>query len=232
MPLVNPNYEDGLQAVVDLSIYCYNNGATYITFSGDPSEGSQVFEIRNSNNQLTGSVTFKDARTGTISCQYTLAADELPGATNLMRAGYIISFRSRYYVVGQVKETIEKNQVIKFTIDVTELQNPFIPSLLSTLGQQLSQSNANANLPITVNCVASGTRPNATLSYSAETYPTRSSSAPTGITINANTGILTVANTAVVGISDVRVIVSDMVTLPDGTSDTVYGWGRLTQRVT
>ncbi len=232
MALVNPNYEDGLQAVVDLSVYCYNNGATYTTYQGDPSETAQVFEVRNSNNQLTGSTTYKDARKGTINCQYTLVSDELPGAANLLRPGYIVSFRQRYYVVGAVKEPIVKNEIIKFTADVTELQNPFIAGLLSLLGQQLFNTTANANLPVTVNCVASGTRTNATIAYTVETFNVQGSAAPNGITINVNTGVLTIANNAAVTTHDVRVIAADTVTLPDLSTDTIYGWGRLTRKIT
>src|SRR5262247_4039136 len=107
----NPNYQDGLKQVRELFVYCYNNGATYITYSGDPSEGAQVSEARNSDNQLEGSVTFIDGRKGTLNCQYSLTSDELPGAQNLLRPSFIVSFRQRFYVVGPMKTPIEKNGI-------------------------------------------------------------------------------------------------------------------------
>lgn len=228
----SPSYQDGLTQVVDLSVYCYNNGATYTTYNGDPSEGAQVFEARNSNNQLIGSTTFTDARKGTINCQYTLTADELPGAANMLRPGYIVSFRNRYYVVGPMKTPIVKNEIIKFSFEATELQNPFIAGLLTVLGQQKSQIQAASGLPITVNCSATGTRSGATVAYSIETFSPEGTAAPAGITVNSTTGVVTIANTVVAGTYDLRVIVSDTKALPQGGTDVLKGFGRLTLTVT
>ncbi len=225
MPTLNPSYEDGLQAVTLLTVHCYNNGADYITYDGNPALNATVREFTDSDLSPLGSDTTTGFRKGTINLQYTLVTDEQPGATNEMKAGYIISFRSRYYVVGQVSPAIKKNDVIKFSVAVLELQNPFIPTLLSTLGQQL-KANINANANTTVNCVATGGRTGATLTYSAETYSTQNSSAPSGVTINANTGILTVNVSA--SSPDIRVIVTDTLS----GYDTHYGWGRYTPTAT
>lgn len=232
MPYPNASYVDGLQAVVALSAYCYNNGLTYMTYSGDPSTGAAQTENRNSNNQLIGTVTYIDGRKGTLALQYNLASDEAPSSANELKTGYILSFRGRYFVAGAVKTPITKNDVIKMNPDVTELQNPFVPNLLTTLGQQRTLSVATGGLPTTLSCAGSNTRTGATLAYSVETFATAGSAAPTGITINAASGLLTIANTTAVGTHDVRVIVSDTVTLSDGTSNTVYGWGRYTITVT
>lgn len=228
----NPSYQDGLTQVVELSVYCYNNAATYITYNGDPSEGAQVFEARNSNNQLIGSTTFIDGRKGSINCQYTLTADELPNATNMLRPGYIVGFRNRFYVVGPMKTPIVKNEIIKFSFEVSELQNPFISGLLTLLGQQKSQVQASAGLPITVDCSADGTRSGATVGYTIESFSPEGAAAPAGITVNASTGIVTVANTVTAGTYDVRVIVSDTVALPQGGTDVLKGFGRLTLTIT
>lgn len=227
MPQPNPSYTDGLQAIVDLSVYCYNNAATYMCFDGDPSINANQTEFADSDKGPLGSFTNASFRKGTLNLQYNLATDELPGATNLMQPGYIISFRSRYYVVGTPSEKVVKNDVIKFSVAVLELQNPFISSLLSTLGQQ-KRANINANANTTVNCVATGGRTGATLSYSVETYAPPGSAAPSGVTINANTGIMTV--NVVASTPDIRVIVTDTLadlTLPDSTR-IHYGWGRYT----
>lgn len=228
----NPSYTDGLSQVVALSVYCYNNGATYITYNGDPSEGAQRFEARNSNNQLIGSVTFIDGRSGTINCQYQLIDDELPGANNLLRPGYLVSFRNRFYVVGAVKAPIVKNEIIKFSAEVMEIQNPFIPGLLSTLGQQKVLTVAQGSLPDTEDASASGTRSGATVGYTLETFSAPGTAAPAGITINASTGVITINNTVVPGTYDVRAIVTDTKTLPEGGTDVLKGWGRLTIIVT
>lgn len=228
----NPSYTDGLSQVVALSVYCYNNGATYITYNGDPSEGAQRFEARNSNNQLIGSVTFIDGRVGTLNCQYQLIEDELPGATNLLRPGFIVSFRNRFYAVGAVKTPIVKNEIIKFSAEVTELQNPFIPLLLTVLGQQKVTTIANSSLPTTQSAAASGTRSGATVGYTLETFATPGAAAPAGITINAATGLITVADTVLAGTYDVRAIVTDTVNLPEGGTDVLKGWGRFTIVVT
>lgn len=232
MPYPNANYVDGLQPVVALSVYCYNNGATYMTYSGDPSPGAAQTDLRNSDNQLIGSVTYADGRKGNISLQYALAVDEIPGAANLLQPGYIVSFRQRFFVVGAVKTPIEKNNVIKFSPALTELQNPFVPNLLTQLGQQYALNQSTGSLPVTRSCAAAGTRTGATLVYSAETFGTPGSAAPSGITISSSTGLLTVANTVTAGVYDVRVIVADTVTLRDGTTETIYGFGRYTITVT
>lgn len=223
----NPSYQDGLKQVVSLSAYCYNNLATYTTYSGDPSEGAQVFDARNSDNQLEGSVTFIDGRKGTLNCQYSLTADELPGATNLLRPSFIVAFRQRFYVCGPVKTPIEKNQIIKLSAEITELMNPFIPNLLTVLGQQKSVVGPASTLS-TQSCAGAGLRSGATVAYSAETFATEGSSPPSGISINSSTGLLTIANTVTAGVYDIRVIVSDTVAKPDGTTDVRKGWGRYT----
>lgn len=228
----SPSYQDGLKQVVSLSAYCYNNGATYTTYGGDPSQGAQQVEARNSDNQLEGSVTFVDGRKGTLNCQYSLIADELPGATNLLSPAYVVSFRQRFYVLGAVKTPIQKNEIIKLSAEMTELMNPFIPNLLSVLGQQKSVIQAAAGLPITQSAAAAGLRTGAVVAYSLETFAVEGSAPPTGISINASSGLITVANTVTAGRYDVRAIVSDTVTKPDGTTDVRTGWGRYTIVVT
>lgn len=225
MPYPNPSYEDSLAAAVALSVYCYNNALTYMTYDGDPSLGAAQTILRNSDKQFIGSVTYIEGRSGTLNCQYALASDELSSSVNELKPTYIVSFRGRFYVCGAVKNKVIKNDVIKFSIAITELQTPFISILLSTLGQQLQGAHA-ASSSYTVACAASGTRTGAVLTYSGETFATPLSALPAGFTINSATGVLTV--NAVAGTYDVRVIVKDVVTLPDGTTDTVYGWGRYT----
>lgn len=228
----NPSYQDGLIQVVELSVYCYNNGGTYITYDGDPSSGAQKFEARNSDNQLIGSTTFIDGRKGTINCQYTLTADELPGSANEIKPGFIVSFRQRFFVVGNVKTPIKKNEIIKFSFEVEELQNPFVPNLLTTLGQQKVTIQAASGLPITVDASASGTRSGATVAFTLQTFSPEGTAAPSGISINASTGVITVANTVTAGTYDLRAIVSDTKALPQGGTDVLKGFGRLTLVVT
>jgi hypothetical protein len=225
MPYPNPSYVDGLNQVVALSVYCYNNGLTYMTYSGDPSLGAAHTDNKNSDNQLIGSVTYIDGRKGTLVMQYNLATDETPSSANQIKPSYIVSFRGRYYVIGNVKTPIVKNDVIKTTCDVTELQNPFVAILLSIQGQQLVATHA-ANSSYTVACAASNTRTGATLVYSGQTFATPGSSLPSGFSINSSTGVLTI--NAAAATYDVRVVVSDTITLGDGTTDTIYGFGRYT----
>src|SRR3954468_8424585 len=120
--MANPSYQDGNQAVTLLSIYCYNNAATYITYDGNPVLNATVKEFTDSDMSPTGSNTQTGFRKGTLNLQYSLTTDELTGATNEMKAGYIVSFRGRYYVVGQVSPAIKKNDVIKFSVQVLQLQ--------------------------------------------------------------------------------------------------------------
>jgi len=225
MPQPNPNYLDGLQAVTDLSVYCYNNLATYMCYDGDPSINANQTEFADSDQAPLGSFTNAGFRKGTLNLQYNLATDELPGATNLMQPGFILSFRGRYYVTGTPSEKVVKNDVIKFSVAVLELQNPFISGLLSTLGQ-LKTANINVNVAANVNCVATGSRTGSTTTYTVETFATPGSAAPSGVSINANTGILTL--NVVAGTYDVRVVALD--TSPDTSlPDSIryhYGWGR------
>lgn len=227
----NPNYVDGLQAVVALSAYCYNNGATYMCYSGDPSLTAPQTELQNSDKQLIGSVTYGSPRKGTLQLQYKLAVDEIPSSQNQILPSFIIAFRGRYYVAGEPKTTIVKNDVIKIAVPVTELANPFVPNLLSTIGQQLARNQAHAS-GFTQSAAASGTRTGSTLAYSLETFGSPGTAAPTGFTINASTGLITYDGSQPAGSYDLRVIVADTVTLPDGTTDVVYGFGRLTATLT
>jgi hypothetical protein len=227
MSYPNPFYVDGLQSVVSLSVYCYNNSATYMTYSGDPSSGSAQTLLQNSDKQFIGSVTYIDGRKGTLNCQYQLATDEQPGSANELKGGYIVQFRGRFYVVSDVKTPITKNDVIKFSATITELQNPFIAGLLSTLGQQFKETIASGGSH-TVSCAATGKRTGATLTYSVETFATPGAAAPSGFTINSSTGLLTVDNTVTAGTYDVRVVVKDDI----GDGNPCYGFGRYTPTLT
>lgn len=226
MPSPFTSYTDGIQATSVLSVYCYNNAASYITFDGDPGQESTQKEFTNSDMEPLGSDTRTGFRKGTLNLQYTLQTDELPGATNLMQPGFIVSFRSRYYVVGNVKPKVVKNDVIKFSVAVLELQNPFIPGLLSTLGQQLTRTGLTANTANTVNAAAIGNRTNSVLTYSVEQWNAPGTAASAGITINATTGTLTV--NAISGSYDTRVIAIDTLT----GYDVNRGQGRYTATVT
>ena len=228
MPYPSPSYDDGLQAVIALSVYDYNNGVTYMTYDGDPGAASAQTDLMNSDKQLIGSVTYDGGpRKGTLNLQYNLATDEIPGSANQLKNSHVVSFRGRYYVVDQVKPKIVKNDVIKFSCQATELNNPFCANLLSLLGQQLSLGHA-ASGAFTQTAVASNTRTGATVAYTLETFGTPGSAAPAGFGINASTGLITYTPTIATGIYDLRVVVSDTVTLADGTTDVRYGWGRLT----
>lgn len=223
----NPSYVDGLAAVVALSVYCYNNQATYMTYSGDPSLGAPQTDLQDSDKRTIGTVGYTSPRKGTLQLQYKLATDEIPGAQNLILPNFILSFRGRYYIAGEPKTTIVKNDVIKIAVPVVELANPFIPNLLSTIGQQLARNQA-AGSGFTQSAAASGTRTGANLAYSLETFGTPGSAAPSGFAINASTGLITYTPTQPAGTYDLRVVVSDTVTLPDGTTDVLYGQGRMT----
>lgn len=227
MPYPNTNYVDGLQAVIALSVFCYNNGATYMTYSGDPSAGAAQTLLQNSDKQFIGSVTYIDGHKGTLNCQYALATDETPGATNELKPGFVVSYRGRFYVCGEVKKTVVKNDVIKFSTPVTELQNPFIAGLLSTLGQQFKETFASGGTH-TVSAAATGARAGATVTYSLETFATPLSAPPTGFSINASTGVITVAGTVGAGTYDVRVVVKDDI----GDGNPLYGFGRYTPTLT
>lgn len=216
----NPSYADGLQGVTDLTVYCYNNDTTYITYDGDPGEEATLKEYTDSNEEPLGSDTRVGFRKGTLNLQYELTTDELPGATRLMRPAFIVKFRNRYYVAGAVKPKVIKNDVIKFSVEVTELQNPFIPILLTTLGQQ-KKANINANIATTVNASATGARTGAAVTYTVETFSNVGGAAPAGVSINANTGVMTVNVAA--GTADIRVVATDTL---DGNAH--LGWGRYT----
>lgn len=231
MPYPNPSYDDGLQAVIALSVYDYNNGATYMTYDGSPAMGAAQTDLMNSDKQLIGSVTYQGPRKGSLNLQYALATDEIPTAANEVKNAHIISFRSRYYVVDSVSPKIVKNEVIKFSVNVTELQNPFLAGLLSLNGQQLARSQAHAS-GFTVSAAATATRTGAVVAYSLETFATPGSAGPTGFTISSSTGLITYDGTQLAGAYDARAIVTDTVTLPDGTTDVIRGWGRLTTTLT
>jgi hypothetical protein len=221
MPITQlPKYSDGLQATTELSVLCYNNNTTYLCYDGDPSESATQKEWTDSDMSPIGSDTRVGFRKGTINLQYNLAVDEAPGSANLVRPGYVISFRSRFYVCGEPKTKIIKNDVIKFAVTVLEIQNPIIPNLLTTIGQQKT-ANINANVAATVNCAAIGTRTGANVTYSLESFATQGSAAPAGISIAAN-GLLT-ANVGA-GAYDVRVIAIDTL----AGQSTQYGQGRYT----
>lgn len=223
----SPTYVDGLAAVVALSAYCYNNGATYMCYSGDPSLGAPQTELQNSDKQMIGTVGYTSPRKGTLQLQYKLATDEIPGAVNLILPNFVLSFRGRYYLCGEPKTTIVKNDVIKIAVPVVELANPFVPNLLTTLGQQLARNQAAASA-FTQSAAAAGTRTGATLVYTLETYGTPGSAAPSGFAISSSTGLITYTPTIAAGVYDMRVVVSDTVTLPDGTTDVIYGQARIT----
>jgi hypothetical protein len=232
MPYPLPNYQDGLNQVVELSVFCWNNGKTYTTYNGDPSLGAQVFEARDSNNVLIGSVTFADARKGTLNCQYTLTADELQSSENMLQPGYVVGFRQRIYVLGPMKVPVVKNEIIKFSAEATELQNPFIPELLSIIGQQKVETIASGSLPENYDGSAGNILPGATAVYSLESFATEGAAAPAGFSINSSTGEITVANTVTAGTYDIRVICTATSTKPEGGTIDRKGWGRLTLLVT
>jgi hypothetical protein len=212
----NPSYVDGLVGISDLAVYCYNNLATYVTYDGDPGEEATVKEFLDSNDEPLGSDTRTGFRKGSMNLQYDLTTDELPGATKLMRPGFIVGFRNRYYVVGAVKPKLVKNDVIKFSIEVYELQNPFLPELLTTRGQEY---RGTLNALTVINVLAVGARPNAVVTYTVEHF-SNTANTVAGTSININTGVLTI--NANIGTVDLRVIAHDNLT---GETEHL-GWGR------
>lgn len=216
----NPRYTDGLQAVTDLSVLCYNNSVTYLCADGDPGEEGVQKLFTDTDEQPLGSDNRTGFRVGTLNLQYTLAADELQSSANQMRPGYVVKFRDRFYVTGKVSPKVVKNEVIKFSVAVTELQNPFISALVSTLGQQ-KKANINANLNTTVNCAANVMRSGGTVTYSVEQFNT-AGLAVSGVSINVNTGVLTVNIAA--GTVDLRVLATDTL----AGENTQVGFGRYT----
>lgn len=234
MAYPNINYQDGdiAAAAEALSVYCYNNGQTYASDSADPSPTVVRVETTNSNGQVTGSTNFINQRTGTINLTYDSINDELDGATKQILPTYILSFRGRFYVAGNVSTPITKGEAVTVAVEVAELQNPMIPELLSTLGQQKHVTYASATLPETLDVSAVNTRTGATVVFSLENWDEPGEAAPTGFTINSSSGLITVANTAAVGTHDIRVIATDTVTPLGEDANSVKGIGRLTAEVT
>lgn len=215
---IHTTYADGAQAVSDISVHCLNNAKDYITFDADPSLGATTKQFTDGNAAPIGSWTGVGFRTGTINMQYTLASDELAGSDNEIKPGFILLFRGRYYVAGAPKNKIVQNEVIKFSVPVTQAVNPIISGALSTLGQR-KNATATANAAYTLSCAAVNSRTGATLAYAVSSYP--SGSAPAGVTINASTGSLSA--TVAAGTYDVMVTCTDTVS---GSRDNV-GWGRV-----
>ncbi len=231
MPYPNPSYVDNLAAAVDVTTYCYNNGKTYMTYNGNPSPGAQQTILTNSDKQMIGSVTYIDGRKGTLALQYALQTDELAGAASLLLPTYILAFRGRFYVTDAVSVPIVKNDVIKLSAAVTELQTPFAALLLSVLGQQKVETFVSGGSH-TISGAATGARAGSTLVYSLETFATPGSAAPTGFSVNSSSGLITVGSGVLAGTYDVRLVIADTITKPDGTTDTVYGMGRYTPTLT
>ncbi len=228
------SYQDGdiAAAAEALSVYCYNNATTYSSDSADPSPTVVRAETTNSNGQVTGSTNFINQRVGTINLTYDSITDELDGATKQLLPTYIVSFRGRYYVLGAVSTPITKGEAVTVAAEVSELQNPMIPELLSTLGQQKGVTYATGDLPQTYDVSAVNTRAGAAVVFTVEDWDNPGEAAPTGVTINSSTGLITVANTAAVGVNDVRVIATDTVTPLGEDANSVKGIGRLTVTVT
>jgi hypothetical protein len=212
----NPRYADGLQAVTDLVAYCYNNAVTYMCYDGDPSEDGVQKLWTDSNEEPLGSDNRTGFRVGTLNLQYTLAADELQSSATQMRPAYVILFRNRFYVTGKVTNKVVKNDVIKFSVAVTELQNPFISALVSTLGQ-LKRANINANIAATLSCAANVMRSGGSVTYAVTQYNT--GDAISGVSIASN-GLLTINVAA--GALDLRVTATDTLS----GEPTMVGFGR------
>jgi hypothetical protein len=230
MAYPNINYQDGdiAAAAESLSVYCYNNGQTYASDSADPSETVVRVETTNSNGQVTGSTNYVNQRVGTINLTYDSISDELDGATKQLRPTYIVSFRGRFYVLGNVSTPITKGEAVTVAAEVSELQNPVIPELLSVLGQQYHLTLSAATLPETFDVSAINTRTGATVAFSIENWDEPGEAAPTGFSINSSTGLITVADTAAQATHDIRVIATDTVTPLGEDASVVKGIGRLT----
>lgn len=230
----NISYQDGdiAAAAEALSVYCYNNGQTYSSDSADPSPSVVRTETTNSNGQVTGSTNFINQRTGTINLTYDSLSDELDGATKQILPTYILSFRGRFYVAGNVSTPITKGEAATIAVDVSELQNPMIPELLSTLGQQKEWTFAVGALPETFDVSAVNTRTGATVAFSLENWDDPGAAAPSGFSINSSTGVVTAASPATTGTYDLRVIATDTVTPLGEDANSVKGIGRLTVVIT
>jgi hypothetical protein len=233
MAYPNINYQDGdiAAAAEALSVYCYNNGQTYSSDSADPSPTVVRTETTNSNGQVTGSTNFINQRTGTINLTYDSIGDELDGATKQILPTYILSFRGRFYVCGNVSTPITKGEAVTIAVEVSELQNPMIPELLSTLGQQKLWTFAVGALPETFDTSAVNTRTGAAVVFTVENWDSPGD-AVSGFTIDASTGVVTAASPATTGTYDLRVIATDTVTPLGEDANSVKGIGRLTVVIT
>jgi hypothetical protein len=229
----NVSYQDGdiAAAASAMAVYCYNNGQTYSSDSADPSLQSVRTETRNSNGQLTGSVTYIDARAGTVNFTYDSISDELDGSGKEMKPGYVVSFRGRFYVVGNISSPITKGEAVTVAAEVLELQNPMIPELLSLLGQQKEWTFAVGALPETLDLSAVNTRTGAVVTFSIENWDSPGD-AVAGVSINSSTGVVTIASPATTGTLDLRVIATDTVTPLGEAESAIKGIGRLTVVIT
>ena len=210
----NINYIDGDQAAAaaSMSVYCYNNGQTYASDSADPSPTVVRTETLNSNGQVTGSTNYINQRVGTINLTYDSIDDELDGATKQLLPTYVVSFRGRFYVLGNVSNPITKGEATTVAAEVSELQNPMIPELLSTLGQQKLWTFAAGALPETFALAAVNTRTGATVTYTLENWDSPGDAAPEGFTIDSGNGDVTAASPAAAGTYDLKVVAADTVT--------------------
>jgi hypothetical protein len=177
-------------------------------------------------------VTYINQRVGTINLTYDSLSDEAPLSGKEVMPGHVVSFRSRYYVVGNVSTPITQGEAVTIAAEVSELQNPMIPELLSDLGQQKEWTFAVGALPETFDTSAVNTRTGASVVFSLEDWDNPGDAAPSGFTIDSSTGIVTAASPATTGTYDLRVIASDTVTPLGEAANTIKGIGRLTVVIT
>lgn len=215
-----------------MTVYCPNNGQTYTSDSADPSLTAVETLTENSNAQVTGSVTRINHRVGTINLTYDSLSDEAPDSGKEVKPTYILQFRGRNYIVGNVSTPITNGESVTIAAEVKEAQNPIIPELLSLLGQKKSWTFAVGALPETFDVSAINTRTGATVVFSVEDWDNPGDAPATGISINSSSGLITAAAPLGVGVYDVLVKAADTVTELGEAATTQNGLGRVVITVT
>lgn len=203
----NPTFTDGIAAITDSLVTCLNNSVDYIY--SDDGIGEKAMHVAHDNpaGEAIGSHTQATGRyEGPISLQLLNASDALP------RPGYVLTFRSGYYIIsGDIGPSRKKDDVVRIKPNVVQAINPVITTLLSTDGQMASSSKAGASSTFAntvANTRAGGTGTWALVAWTEE-YPV--AAVPSGLTISSSTGLITL-NTVSAGTYYLKITYTEVVT--------------------
>lgn len=205
-----PSFTDGRRGVKDPVVTNLMTGTVYHYIKDSFKVGGRAIdhELEGEGDHLGSDTKSSGCEKGVLNIQLNKATDDAPQVAHVLKV--VKGTSTKYYVVTEEPHDMERNNVVRLGVPLTQVVNPFFSALVSAAeGDTYRKTHSKAQADWVFPTLPVNHRTGSTKAYSAT--QSDGSAVPAGFVINAGTGIITVTSaTIAIGVYTIKVVGTDV----------------------